>query len=139
LFLHFGPVHLAMNMIGLLAIGPFVERALGRWRYSVCYLGAGIFSNALVVALALSERLRYELLVGASGSVMGLVGATAAICWQDWRRLKTQTARRRLRWAALVVVLQTVFDLATPQVSFSAHLSGAIAGFLIAALLHRRR
>src|SRR5262249_31184537 len=42
LFLHFGWPHLAMNMAALWLLGPFMEFALGFWRYLLVYLLAGI-------------------------------------------------------------------------------------------------
>ena len=35
-------LHLAMNMLALLALGPFVERILLRWRYTALLSGSGI-------------------------------------------------------------------------------------------------
>jgi rhomboid protease GluP len=44
-------------------------------------------------------------------------------------------AKQRLKYVALIVVFQTCFDLATPQVSFMSHLGGVIIGFCVAALM----
>ena len=36
----------------------------------------------------------------------------------------------QLRWIAFIVLVQIAFDLTTPQVSFAAHASGLVCGFL---------
>ena len=79
--------------------------------------------------------MREEVLVGASGAIMGLVGATGALLALGWRRERSRLAVRRLRGIVLVVVLQTAFDLTTPQVSFAAHAAGLLIGFLLTASL----
>ncbi len=136
-FLHFGYLHLTMNMLALLILGPFVERILRWWRYLVCYLGAGIGSMAGVVLANHFGLLHYEMagVVGASGSIMGLVGATAAICLRDSRVLKTRASVARLQRAGAIILIQFVFDAMTPQVSMTAHLLGAMSGFLLALIL----
>ena len=134
-FLHFGILHIAMNMLGLYVLGPFVERILRGWRYLVCYLGAGIGSMAVVVLVNRLGFLNYDMVVGASGSIMGLVGATAAICLRDSRILKTRASVERLKRAGYIILVQVIFDASTPQVSMTAHLGGAVSGFLLAFLL----
>ena len=135
LFLHFGPVHLVMNLLGLAVIGPWVEKTLGRTRYAAVYLVAGVGSMAAVLGLIHWGWMREEVLVGASGAIMGLVGATGALMAVGWRRERSGLAARRLRGIVLIVVLQAVFDLMTPQVSFAAHAAGLLVGFLLTALL----
>jgi rhomboid protease GluP len=134
-FLHIGLLHITMNMLALFFLGPFVERILRGWRYAACYLGAGIGSMATVVVMYRLGVVHYGLVAGASGSIMGLVGATAAICLRDSRILKTRASVDRLRNSASIIVLQFFFDAATPQVSMTAHLGGAAFGFLLALLL----
>jgi len=134
-FLHIGPLHLAMNMFALWVLGPFVERILRPLRYLVCYLGAGIGSMAMVVVLYRLGFVHYGLLAGASGAIMGLVGATAAIALRDSRVLKTSASFARLRWAGTVILIQIAFDASTPQVSMAAHLGGCACGFLLTLLL----
>jgi rhomboid protease GluP len=134
LFLHLGWVHLTMNLLALWWLGPYVESVLGRRRYLAVYLLAGLASSgaALVKMAALEPD---ELLVGASGSIMGLVGATAAIAWRGWRGERARPASRRLLFVGIVMASEIVFDLFTPQVSLTAHLAGAAGGFLCASLL----
>ncbi len=114
LFLHFGPVHLAMNLLGLAVIGPWVEKTLGRARYTLVYFVAGIGSMAAVLGFIRWGWMREEVLVGASGAIMGLIGAMGALLAVGWRRERSGLAARRLRGVVLIVVLQVVFDLDDP-------------------------
>jgi rhomboid protease GluP len=75
-----------------------------------------------------------QLLAGASGCILGLVGATGALMLRGWLREKALTARKRLVAVILIVAMQSVFDSLVPQVSMTAHLSGALIGFLATTL-----
>src|SRR6478672_11635646 len=134
-FLHFGFLHLSMNMLGLYFLGAFVELTLGIWRYLVIYFFSGIGSMLVVTLTAIAVHARDDILVGASGAIMGLIGATGAILFWGWRREKSHVAAQRLRTVLFIVGLQVVFDLNTPQVSFLGHLSGTILGFLVGSVL----
>ena len=133
--LHFGWLHLVMNLGGLYVLGPYVERALGRVRFVATYLLAGVGMMLIAVLAARFHLKEPELLVGASGGIMGLVGATAAVLLRGGRVEGAPVAKRRLRTVALIVVVQAGFDLVTPQVSFMSHLGGVLIGFAVAALM----
>jgi rhomboid protease GluP len=138
-FLHYGGVHLMMNLLGLLILGPFVEHALGRWRYLLAYLVAGCGGMITFMLLALhSPADSHSVLVGASGGIMGLVGCTGAILLRGWRREGAAVASRRLIQIVFIVVLQTLFDLMTPGVSMTCHLAGALFGFMATSLMSHR-
>ncbi|MGD1083367.1 MAG: rhomboid family intramembrane serine protease [Verrucomicrobiota bacterium] len=137
LFLHFGPLHIAMNMLALWLLGPFVEFALGFRRFLLVYLLAGVGSMGMVMRLASGPAER-QLTVGASGCIMGLVGATGALMLRGWLREKALSARKRLGAMFLIVAMQTVFDALVPQVSMTAHLSGALIGFAASLILRDR-
>ena len=137
MFLHFGPLHLAMNMFALWVLGPFVEFALGFARFLLVYAVSGIGSMAGVMALASGPN-GQQLTVGASGCIMGLVGATGALMLRGWLREKALSARRRLLLILLILLTQSLFDSVIPQISMTAHLSGALIGFACALLLTDR-
>ncbi len=137
LFLHFGLAHLAMNLFALWVLGPFVELALGARRFLFVYLISGVGSMALVMALASGQH-GQQLTVGASGCIMCLVGATGALMLRGWLREKASSAKRRLIVVVMILLMQSLFDLVVPQVSMTAHLSGAFIGFAVTLFLPDR-
>jgi membrane associated rhomboid family serine protease len=136
LFLHYNLLHLAFNLFALYVLGPPLEGIIGSVQFSVCYLISGIGSTAGVVALTLFKIVQPAELVGASGSVMGIVGAWAGFLV---RHRHVWQAKQRLLNILLIVVIQIAFDISTPDVSTSAHLCGLVAGFLIGLYLAPRR
>jgi membrane associated rhomboid family serine protease len=132
LFLHANTVHLLFNMFALFVLGPQLERSAGSLRFLICYLGAGLCSTAGVLILWRVGIVQDAEVVGASGCVMGIVGALAAFLIRDHQ---TPLVRRRLGNIIMIVVIQTIFDITTPQVSMSAHLCGLVGGFIIGLLV----
>jgi membrane associated rhomboid family serine protease len=127
LFLHAGWVHLLFNLFALYVLGPPLERAIGVIRFCACYLLSGLGSSAGVVALWMVRLTSTTQLVGASGCIMGIVGAWAAFLL---RNHQVPLAKQRLRNIAMIVAIQIAFDLSTPEVSMSAHLFGLAVGFI---------
>lgn len=136
-FLHFGALHLAMNMFGLWFLGPFVEFALGFRRFVFVYLLAGVGSMAIIMAFSSTDHAE-TLFVGASGCVMGLVGATGALMLRGWLRENAHAAKRRLGIMLFIVVAEVLFDSMMPQVSMVGHLSGTLIGFAAVMVLKDR-
>ena len=128
LFLHAGKVHLLFNLFALYVLGPPLERAIGSIRFCACYLISGLGSSAGVVALWMARLTDTTQLVGASGCIMGIVGAWAGFLV---RHRHVPLAKQRLWNIAMIVAIQVAFDLSTPQVSMSAHLFGLVTGFLV--------
>lgn len=136
-FLHFGPIHLAMNLAALGSLGPAAERQLGRLRFLAVYLLSGIGATA-VCTLWSTLTGRPLFVVGASGSVMGIVGASAAIMLRGWIRERAPAARDRGAVMAGYVIAQMVIDSMVPAFSFTSHLTGALVGFAVALALGDR-
>jgi len=134
-FLHFGIGHLLANLLGLFILGRPLEAMLGHFRFLVVYLLSGIIAIGSVMLLQHWEILPAEFLVGASGSIMGLVGGSADVLLRGWVRHRARIAARRLRMVLLIIVVQVIFDWLTPQVSFAAHAAGVIAGFALTSML----
>lgn len=136
LFLHYGPIHLFFNLYALYVLGPPLENSIGAIRFVACYLISGIGSSVGVVVLRLFALTSADQLVGASGSVMGVVGAWAGFLL---RHRHLPTAVQRLRSILIILLMQTAFDLWTPQVSMGAHLSGLATGLVVGFVLAPRR
>ena len=135
LFLHGGFAHVGFNLFALYVLGPSLERSIGTIRFVVCYLISGLASGAGVVGLTLIGLVHPAQLVGASGCIMGIVGA-----WAGFLTLHRHApqAKQRLANVMMIVAIQIAFDLSTPQVSMSAHLCGLVAGFLLGITLAPR-
>lgn len=137
--LHVDFLHLFMNMLGLFMLGPFVELALGRLRYVACYFVCGVGSMLMIVLLTSYGHLPPQLTLGASGSVMGMIGASGAIFVRAWLAHRNRMAIEGLKTILINVAIQVVFDITTPQVSLSAHMGGFLSGILLGLLLYSPR
>lgn len=136
LFLHYGFLHIAVNLYALYLLGPALERMIGSVRFAAGYLLCGLGSGAGVVLLYALGLTRSTELVGASGCVMGVIGISAG---RILRHRQSPLAGRRLREILAIVIFQTLFDLVVPQVSLGAHLCGFISGLLVGLVLANRR
>lgn len=121
-FLHYGPIHLLMNMLALWLIGRDLELLLGKARYVALY-GLSLLGGS-AAALTFSEV--YQSTAGASGAVYGLLGGIllAAI------RLKLN-----LTPILVIIAFNLFFSIQIPQISLSAHLGGLVVGALITAAM----
>jgi membrane associated rhomboid family serine protease len=137
-FLHWGLAHLALNMMGLWFLGPLVERTIGSVRFVVAYLLCGAGGMAIAWAVAtFGPQPRSIILLGASASVLGLVGLQVAIARRLYRISGSLAAKAQLSAMIQILVLQMVFDWMVPQVSSTAHLGGAAVGLLLGLMLLR--
>ncbi len=129
-FLHFGIIHLLMNMLALLYLGKFVEDRLGTFRFTLLYAICGLGSMLTVTYVDLHSP-KPPLTVGASGAIMGLLGVMGAIHLLGWQQGKSKSAAREFRAVLFSVGFQFVFDLANGHTSIVGHLSGLVVGFLV--------
>jgi rhomboid protease GluP len=127
-FIHFGWAHFLMNLFGLLFLGARLERAWGWWKTAVCYLAAIVVSMTITPRLLEAASSEPQILAGASGGIMGLLGGLLGhLLIGRWRRRTPQVAQQ-LSMLISFVLLQSVFDLSHPEVSQQAHLLGLAAG-----------
>jgi len=126
-FLHFGLLHLGMNMLALWNLGQSLEPQLGRWRFAGLYLVALLGGSA--GALATSPN---GLTGGASGAIFGLLGALAvAMRSRGVPLMKTSIGP--------VLVLNLVLTLGLSGISVGGHLGGLGTGGLLGWVLLRPR
>jgi membrane associated rhomboid family serine protease len=78
-FLHSGLPHILFNMLGLYFFGSTVERHWGTKKFLIFYLSCGTAGGLFYVFLVLAGFLTAGSLVGASGSVLGVLTACAIL------------------------------------------------------------
>jgi rhomboid protease GluP len=129
-FLHFGIIHIGMNMYILYLIGPFIETVFGRIRYLLTYFIAGLAGSIVSVAV-------HPLAVGAgaSGAIFGLYGAVFGFLLIRRRTLNPAATRSIAKSAGIFVLFNVVYGSMSGTTDLSAHLGGLVAGFLAGMLL----
>ena len=133
-FLHYGWGHFSMNMLALYFIGNLVEKISNKYNYITIYFLSGIGSMSAFSYLAhYTGKLDY-ILVGASASVMGLVGSLTAIFLRRWLHEKSSINGKRLSIIVVVIIVQLISDYLLPQVSILSHLFGLLIGFILESL-----
>jgi len=116
-FLHYGPIHLGMNMLAIWWIGRPLEDYLGPIRYLMLYLVSGLAGSA--GALLFNPT---GLTVGASGAVFGILGAAIVLERQQTYVLGGS--------AITLLVINLAFTFAVPGISIGGHLGGLAGGAL---------
>jgi len=134
IFLHANLLHLLVNVLGLWFVGPVVEFMLGRVKYVVLFVAAGVCGGLLQMAFSAPSAE----LVGASGSVCGLLLAfTTANPEMPLRALiffviPVRTKAWMLGLGLIVFSLVCAVLHVLPQIGHLAHLGGALAGAFLA-------
>ncbi|MGH3072496.1 MAG: rhomboid family intramembrane serine protease, partial [Gaiellaceae bacterium] len=123
-FLHYGPIHLGMNMLALWWIGQPLENALGPVRYVLLYVVAGLAGSA--GALIANPT---GVTVGASGAIFGILGAAIVL-----ERQRTYVLGGS---AITLLVVNLAFTFAVPGISIGGHLGGLAGGALAILALSR--
>ncbi len=133
LFIHFGLLHLAMNMWALRDVGRLVERLAGRWRFVTLYVGSGILGNLLSLVVQGNKAVSG----GASGAIFGLYGALLVLLWTERRRVDPAEFRWLFGLASVFIVLMLGLGWVIPGIDNAAHGGGLVAGALLAHALAR--
>jgi membrane associated rhomboid family serine protease len=123
MFIHADPIHLSINLVGLVYFGALAERIIGWFRWIAVYITAGVLSAFIFGSVAL-VMLGNELLIGSSGAIAGLVGVVVAF-----------GINRAYYWLIAEGALALVGYLISIPIASAAHLGGFAMGLLIGKLM----
>jgi membrane associated rhomboid family serine protease len=124
MFLHGGWEHLLVNGYALFMLGRFCEEIFGALRYFVTYVAGG-FAGAAASTLNTQQG---GLSVGASGAIMGLLGALIVVLILR-RGTWPEAWRRTLLWnLVLLGAIQIFIGFQLPMVDNAAHVGGMLGG-----------
>ena len=154
MFLHAGVLHLAMNMVFLLAFGAPVARRMGAENamqsfsafasagmFIIFYMLAGLSGALVFVAMHANEA---TILIGASGGVTGLLGGLVRFAFNrstifgpEHSTLSPLLSSPVLTWTLFIVAMNSPFVIALlggltgdANVAWEAHLGGYFFGLL---------
>jgi membrane associated rhomboid family serine protease len=121
-FLHYGLIHLAVNMFSLWMLGKDLELLLGKVRFTVVYL-LSLLGGSIAVFVFEAPG---SPTAGASGAIYGLLGAILVAIL----RLKLNPTQ-----VIGVIVLNLIITVSIPGISLFAHLGGFVIGAVAMAAL----
>jgi membrane associated rhomboid family serine protease len=118
MFIHYGVLHLLLNMWALWMLGRSLEAALGPLRYLALYVLAGLGGS--VAGYVFSPE---AIGAGASGAIFGLFAALFIVL----KRLRRDTSS-----VIPVILINLVLTFTVPNISIAGHLGGLVVGGLVA-------
>jgi membrane associated rhomboid family serine protease len=129
-YLHIGALHLLGNMVSLAIFGPLALRRFGLGRGYFLYLTSGVAGNWLSLALTPSPGAK----AGASGAILGLLGALAGRRLRELRHPTTPSRFKAWHVVAMLIAFYG-FVVGTGHADHVAHLGGILGGAALALLL----
>lgn len=122
MFIHFGIIHLAMNMYCLYTVGVYLEPMLGKARYITAYLYTGIIASIT----SLWWHSKGVNSAGASGAIFGVYGLFLAMLTSS---LVPKKMRQSLLQSIGIFIVYNLFYGMKSGIDNSAHLGGLVSGF----------
>jgi membrane associated rhomboid family serine protease len=129
-YAHAGAAHLAANVLGLLLVGPLVERGTSRARFHAFFAGSGALaglSEVLVAGLTGPS----PAVLGGSGAVFALLGYALVgnrVVGRVFDRVEIDRSLTLGLFVAVAAVLTVV--TAAPGLALVAHFTGLLVGLL---------
>jgi membrane associated rhomboid family serine protease len=142
MFLHGSLLHLGGNMLFLWIFGNNIEDRLGRVKYLLFYLAAGVVAMAAHLAVQPHSTVP---VIGASGAIAGVMGAY--LIWFPNVRVRAAVflaffvvfPRIRAKWLLGIWFVLQFFTAPGSGVAWMAHVGGFVFGALFALLRRRAR
>jgi membrane associated rhomboid family serine protease len=135
-FVHFGAIHIVLNMWCLWGLGALLEPLMGRKKFAVMYCSCGLAASIISVAWD-----PWRVSAGASGAIFGAAGALVSYLALKKTSLDQTFVRKNLKSLA-IFILYNLARGAGGQIDNSAHIGGLLAGLVLGAIIapdHRKR
>lgn len=136
-FLHFGLLHLTLNMFSL-ALLSRVETLWGSGRFLVLYLTCGLCGSCTGIYYYPGDEHTIVFLAGASGALWGVMISEGVWLLVHRSHLPPDDVRRWSQQLFFTLLLNIGVSM-LPNVSAAAHVGGGIAGAIAAFLLQIHR
>src|SRR6059058_1207662 len=125
MFVHFGIVHIGLNMWCLWNLGRAAETLIGRFSYLLAYFASGILGSIASVywhPMAVGA--------GASGAIFGMAGVLFAFVRLKKTPAHPQISKNMVGSIGSFIVYNLVIGAAIPGISNAAHVGGLVMGLL---------
>src|SRR5580700_660430 len=129
MFVHFGIVHIGLNMWCLWNLGRAAEQLMGRASYLLAYFVSGIFSS---IASVYWHPMGAS--AGASGAIFGMAGVLVSYVYLKKTPSHIKINSKMLGSLGTFIAYNLAFG-ALPGISNAAHIGGLVMGLVVGAAL----
>jgi rhomboid protease GluP len=132
MFLHFGLIHLLLNMWALWSLGRLTERLYGSVHFALLYVFAGLFGS--IASLLWRSEVNSA---GASGAIFGVIGGLLAFMVNPKTQIPASIATAQRNSALVFVCYNLINGFAHAGIDNACHIGGLVGGFAMGWLLAR--
>jgi rhomboid protease GluP len=130
MFVHYGILHLALNMWALYQIGHFLEKLLGRRLYALTYLATGLAGGFTSILWHKDQTWS----AGASGAIFGVYGAVVGYLLREKQSMPAAVFQPMLKSTVSFAAYNILYGMKA-GVDNSDHIGGVLAGVVFGWLL----
>jgi membrane associated rhomboid family serine protease len=128
-FVHFGIIHIALNMWCLWNLGTTLEPFMGRKVFGVMYVASGLAAS--LVSTAWNP---WKVGAGASGAIFGVAGALVSYFALKKTPLDRALVNRNLKSLGIFIFYNLLYGM-RGGVDNAAHIGGLVAGLILGAAI----
>ncbi|MBI5770254.1 MAG: rhomboid family intramembrane serine protease [Verrucomicrobia bacterium] len=125
MFMHYGAMHLLLNMWALFQAGQLLERLQGRAFYAFNYLASGV-AGGLLSLVWHGQKAVWS--AGASGAVFGVYGMMLGFVLKEKHAIPRIVFKPLQNSAVSFGAYNLLFGLVYPGIDNAAHVGGFVAG-----------
>ncbi len=125
LFIHGGWMHLAFNIVMMLAMGIFFERQFGSKLTAIFFVLCGLAGSLVCVILSPESTIP---IIGASGAISGLFAVSFLLMIEQGLLGADAQRRGGLSFILLWSVMIVIFGMLSNDVSWQSHIGGFLGG-----------
>jgi rhomboid protease GluP len=136
-FVHYGLVHLAMNLFGMYQLGSLLEEWYGSWQILALYVVIGAGGNAVSADIRQTLGSAPNVHSGGGSTVLlGFVGLCAVVGWRSRTRMGDFLRKQMVAILAYTALLGVALPLVSyfvpvPLIDNWGHAGGALVGALV--------
>jgi membrane associated rhomboid family serine protease len=128
-FVHFGIIHIALNMWCLWNLGTTLEPFMGRKVFGVMYVASGLAASLVSVVWN-----PWRVSAGASGAIFGVAGALVSYLALKKTPMDSGLVKRNLKSLGIFIFYNLLYGV-RGGVDNSAHFGGLVAGLILGAAI----
>lgn len=126
IIMHAGFIHIFMNLFVQFMIGLGYEKRWGAWRTAIIYILSGIAGNLLSCC-----AYPFVVSVGASGAIIGLIGARVGDVICRWPKMGQQARISNGINIAITLIFVLLMSFTSKNVDWTSHMGGLVVGFFL--------